>query len=64
MYLGHLVFMAGLAVMFRSWPAVALLVFHLWWFNRRVVADEAHMEALFGDDFRAYCARVRRWGVI
>lgn len=63
MYLGHLIFMTGLAVMFRSWPAVALLVFHLWWFQRRVREDEAHMEALFGDAFRDYCARVRRWGV-
>jgi protein-S-isoprenylcysteine O-methyltransferase Ste14 len=64
MYLGHLVFMAGLAVMFRSWPAAALLAFHIWWFDRRAAADEKHMDALFGEAFRAYRARVRRWGLL
>lgn len=62
MYLGHLIFMAGLAVTFHSWAAVALLVFHLWWFNQRVLEDEKHMRELFGADFEAYAARVKRWG--
>lgn len=61
MYLGHLIFMTGLAVTFRSWPAVALLVFHVVWFHRRVLDDEAHLEALFGSEYRDYKARVKRW---
>lgn len=64
MYLGHLIFMLGLAIMFSSWAALGLLAFHLWWFHKRVLEDEAHMLALFGDDFAAYCKRVRRWGII
>jgi protein-S-isoprenylcysteine O-methyltransferase Ste14 len=61
MYLGHLIFMAGLAVTFRSWPAVALLGFHMCWFQQRVAEDEARLEAIFGADYLAYKARVKRW---
>jgi protein-S-isoprenylcysteine O-methyltransferase Ste14 len=61
MYLGHLIFMAGLAITFRSWAAVALLVFHIFWFQRRVVEDEARLEALFGAEYAAYKRRVKRW---
>lgn len=61
MYLGHLIFFAGLAVLLRSWPGVALLVFHLFWFDRRVREDEQRLAALFGDDYRDYCRRVKRW---
>lgn len=64
MYLGHLIFMAGLAITFWSLPAVALLAFHVWWFNQRVVADEAHMRSLFGPIFDDYATRVRRWEIV
>ncbi|MDF2116444.1 methyltransferase [Roseiarcaceae bacterium H3SJ34-1] len=64
MYLGHLIFMTGLAVTFHSLAAVALLIFHLWWFQQRVLEDEQHMTALFGGSFAGYVRRVRRWGVI
>jgi protein-S-isoprenylcysteine O-methyltransferase Ste14 len=61
MYLGHLIFMLGLALAFRSWPGTALLAFHIVWFDRRVVADEARLEALFGAPYLDYKARVKRW---
>ena len=61
MYLGHLVFLAGLALLLRSWIGLGLFVFHLFWFQRRVREDERHLEALFGDSYRAYCRRVKRW---
>jgi len=61
MYLGHLIFMAGLAITFQSWLALALLVFHMFWFQRRVREDEAHLTALFGDAYLAYMTRVKRW---
>jgi hypothetical protein len=64
MYLGHLIFMLGLAVTFTSWPAVALLLFHLYWFDKRVRMDEAHLEARFGAPYADYKKRVRRWGII
>lgn len=61
MYLGHLIFLAGLALWLRSWIGLGLLVFHAFWFQRRVREDERHLEALFGASYRAYCGRVKRW---
>lgn len=63
MYLGHIIFMMGLIVLFSSWAAVALLAFHLWWFHQRVLEDEKHMRATFGRQFDQYASRVRRWGL-
>jgi protein-S-isoprenylcysteine O-methyltransferase Ste14 len=61
MYLGHLIFLAGLALALRSWLAAAVLAFHAVWFDRRVRKDEARLAALFGDPYRDYAARVKRW---
>lgn len=61
MYLGHLIFLAGLALLLGSWIAVAVLAFHVVWFDGRARADEAHLESLFGDPYRAYRKRVKRW---
>jgi protein-S-isoprenylcysteine O-methyltransferase Ste14 len=61
MYLGHLIFLAGLAFALDSWLAAALFVFHAAWFDRRVREDEARLSALFGDSYREYRARVKRW---
>jgi protein-S-isoprenylcysteine O-methyltransferase Ste14 len=61
MYLGHLIFMLGLAITFYSLPALFLLAFHFVWFDRRVRRDERHLEQRFGADYVAYMARVKRW---
>jgi protein-S-isoprenylcysteine O-methyltransferase Ste14 len=61
MYLGHLVFMLGLAVTFRSYVALALLVLRAIWFHRRVVADEARLIERFGPEYADYMRRVKRW---
>jgi protein-S-isoprenylcysteine O-methyltransferase Ste14 len=61
MYLGHLIFYAGLAATFHSLAAVALLLLHIPWFHARVLEDERHLEARFGEDYRAYKRRVKRW---
>ncbi len=61
MYLGHLVFFAGLALTLQSWIAAGVFAFHAVWFDRRVREDERHLEALFGESYRAYRARVKRW---
>jgi protein-S-isoprenylcysteine O-methyltransferase Ste14 len=66
MYLGHLIFMLGLAITFSSWLALTLLGFHIVWFHSRVLKDEASLEARFGAAYREYKSRVKRWipGVI
>jgi protein-S-isoprenylcysteine O-methyltransferase Ste14 len=61
MYLGHLIFMLGLAVTLRSYVALALLVLRAIWFHRRVVADEARLAARFGAEYTDYMRRVKRW---
>lgn len=61
MYLGHLIFMLGLAITFWSWLALALLLFHAGWFHVRVLRDEARLELRFGESYREYKKRVKRW---
>lgn len=61
MYAGHLIFFAGLALALESWIAAAVFAAHLFWFDRRVREDEVRLIALFGDPYRAYCRRVKRW---
>lgn len=63
MYAGHLIFMAGLALTFFSVWGLALLIFHAWWFHRRVLEDEKQMHDLFGANFSNYTRRVKRWGL-
>ena len=61
MYLGHLIFFAGLALALGSWIGTAVLAFHVVWFDQRARADERHLGQLFGDPYRDYCRRVKRW---
>src|SRR6266704_4507422 len=61
MYLGHLIFMLGLALTFWSWFALILLAARALWFHRRVLHDEARLEQIFGAEYARYRARVKRW---
>ncbi len=61
MYLGHLIFMTGLAITFWSLAALALLVLHVPWYQRRVRSDEEHLKGLFGQGYVDYTCRVKRW---
>jgi protein-S-isoprenylcysteine O-methyltransferase Ste14 len=61
MYLGHIIFLVGLAITFRSWFAVVLLVARAVWFHLRVLSDEVRLSAAFGAAYAAYRNRVKRW---
>lgn len=61
MYLGHLIFLAGLAAVLGSWIGAAVFAFHVAWFQRRVREDERHLAERFGEAYRDYRARVKRW---
>jgi len=61
MYLGHLIFMAGLAVTFQSWFALVLLIARAAWFHGRVLKDERRLAERFGAPYLDYCRRVKRW---
>jgi protein-S-isoprenylcysteine O-methyltransferase Ste14 len=61
MYLGHLIFLLGLALTFWSWFAMIILAYRALWFHRRVLQDERRLEGLFGAEYAAYRSRVKRW---
>jgi hypothetical protein len=61
MYLGHLIFLVGLALALRSPRAAALAAVVAAWFHRRVMADERQLRRLFGAEYEAYARRVPRW---
>lgn len=61
MYLGHLVFLAGLALTTRSPLAAAALAINVPWFDRHAQRDEERLTELFGEEYTAYRDRVPRW---
>jgi protein-S-isoprenylcysteine O-methyltransferase Ste14 len=62
MYVGMLLALAGLAVLLNSpWPWLVLPAFLALLYLRFIRHEEALMEATFGDDYRAYRTRVRRF---
>ena len=62
MYLGMALVYAGLAIGFDGPIAFVLLPFVLIVIQTRVIArEERYLEAKFGDDYRRYKAKVRRW---
>jgi protein-S-isoprenylcysteine O-methyltransferase Ste14 len=61
MYLGHIIFMAGLTLATRSPVASALAVYHTLWLHGRALDDEALLAGRFGEDYDAYRASVPRW---
>jgi protein-S-isoprenylcysteine O-methyltransferase Ste14 len=62
LYLGLTVVYLGLGVAAGSFWAIGLVVPLLWVINTGVIAREEHyLERKFGDAYRAYKARVRRW---
>lgn len=61
MYLGLLIFLAGLAICLRSYLGLLVMLLHIPWFHRRVIGDEARLRDMFGDEYTAYTQRVKRW---
>jgi protein-S-isoprenylcysteine O-methyltransferase Ste14 len=61
MYLGHLVFLAGLALTTRSPIAAGALAINVPWFDRHAQRDEERLTELFGEAYTAYRDRVPRW---
>ena len=61
MYFGHLIFMLGLTLTFWSWLALVIFIGRAYWFHQRVLRDEVRLEKIFGAEYAAYRARVKRW---
>jgi Phospholipid methyltransferase len=61
MYLGHQIFLAGLALTTRSPLAATLFVAHIPWFTARARDDERELEVRFGAAYESYRRSVPRW---
>jgi protein-S-isoprenylcysteine O-methyltransferase Ste14 len=61
MYLGHMVFATGLALVTRSPIAAAAAAALPPWFQRRVKRDERRLVERFGEQYVEYTMRVPRW---
>jgi len=61
-YLGMVLFLVGVAGMLGTVTPVVVIPAFAWLIQRRfVVAEEATLEQRFGDAYRDYKRRVRRW---
>jgi hypothetical protein len=61
MYLGHLIFLTGLTLTFRSWLAAAITLGVAVWFHGRVLADEKKLAVRLGLPYVQYTNSVKRW---
>jgi len=61
MYLGHVIFLLGLALSLQSVLAALITVATAVWFHFRVQRDERRLNERFGQPYLDYTARVRRW---
>ncbi len=62
MYLGLTLLLTGLALLGDGlWPLLAVIPC-VWIIHTQVIArEEAYLETKFGDDYRSFRSRVRRW---
>ena len=64
MYVGLLLFVFGLGIIFGSdWTIVMLVPMALALHYGAVLPEERYLEVKFGDDYRHYKASVPRWGL-
>jgi len=62
MYLGSALILAGWALYLGAWSAILTVPFFVFYMNRfQIGPEERALSALFGADYDAYRARVRRW---
>ena len=62
MYVGLAAVSLGVALILRALWAAPFVLGACLFLDRFVIrAEEVHLEARFGDDYRAYQRRVRRW---
>jgi protein-S-isoprenylcysteine O-methyltransferase Ste14 len=61
MYLGHIIFLLGLTLAFRSRLAALITVATAVWFHRRVLSDEKKLPAHLGPAYVEYQKKVKRW---
>lgn len=63
-YLGHMIFLAGLTLVTRSPVALAAISAAIPWYRERVKRDEERLAEKFGSEYEEYKERVPRWVAI
>jgi protein-S-isoprenylcysteine O-methyltransferase Ste14 len=62
MYLGLVLALIGVALLLGSASPFLIIPVFVWWIRRRfVLREETFLEAIFGQEYRSYKTRVRRW---
>lgn len=62
MYLGLLCFLCAAFIYFAALSALLMLVFFVVYMNLfQIAAEEAVLQAMFGERYEDYCRHVRRW---
>ena len=61
MYLGHLIYLAGLTLTLQSWFAALITIAVAVWFHRRVRGDEGKLIERLGEPYVNYLKSVKRW---
>ena len=61
MYLGHIIYLTGLALTLRSLLAAAITIVTVFWFHFRVLRDEARLVELWGEPYKRYLSVTKRW---
>ena len=61
MYLGHIIFLTGVALTLKSWLGGLIVLIAMVGSHKRVKGDERRLSARFGQPYRDYMGRVKRW---
>jgi len=61
MYLGHIIFLTGVALTLKSWLGGLIVLIAMVGSHRRVLGDEKRLSARFGQPYIDYMGRVKRW---
>lgn len=61
MYLGHILFLAGLTLTLQSWLAGLITLITALWFHIRVLGDEKKLVERLGQPYANYLTSVKRW---
>jgi protein-S-isoprenylcysteine O-methyltransferase Ste14 len=60
-YVGFFFVLAGQFLVFPNWVPLVYLFAGTWLFHRQVLREEEFMRRHYGEEYEAYCRRVRRY---
>jgi protein-S-isoprenylcysteine O-methyltransferase Ste14 len=60
-YVGFFLVLAGQFFVFPNWVPLVYLFAGTWLFHRQVLREEEFMRRQYGEEYAAYCRRVRRY---